>query len=167
MAHIFFRAHIFIQVRLLNCTWTRQGTIAHENAWTLTQCALFVSILAQILSNDVKMSDTPWRHMTSYVITKRLCAIYTGHTIKTSENHVFQNGDLDLWPMRLWPWPSNSSEILLKAISLPNFRSVAQAVQSWERWQTDTHTHTQSGTDSIPSTADAGGKNYLSNYCLP
>ena len=52
----------------------------------------------------------------------------------------FQNGDFDLWP-----WPLNSSKILSKAMSTPNFRSVAQTVQPWERWQTDTHTDTQTG----------------------
>ena len=31
--------------------------------------------------------------------------------------------------------------------------------------QTDTHTHTHNGTDFIPSTADAGGKNTIVIYC--
>ena len=59
---------------------------------------LFVSILAKKSSKDVKISRrlevVLWRHMTSGVMTKWLCAIYIGHTIKES-----QNGDLDIWPM--------------------------------------------------------------------
>ncbi len=53
----------------------------------------------------------------------------------------FQSGALDLWP-----WPSNLSEILSQVIFTPNFRSVSQTVQPWERWQTDRQTHTHTHT---------------------
>ncbi len=43
---------------------------------------------------------------------------------------------------------------------LPNFRSVAQTVKRFNRESADRRTHTD-GTDSIPSTADAGGKKTL------
>ncbi len=60
----------------------------------------------------------------------------------------------------LWPWPSNSSEIYLRSIPILNYRSVRETVRSWERQLTDRRTHTEThGTDFIPSTADAGGKN--------
>ncbi len=64
-----------------------------------------------------------WRHMTSYIITKSICAIYTCHTIKKFKmvTLIFD----------LWPWPSNSSTILPKAMSTPNFRFVSQTVQPW------------------------------------
>ncbi len=43
-----------------------------------------------------------WGHavksLTSVDMTKWTC---TDHTIRKSENHVFQNGDFDLWPMSL------------------------------------------------------------------
>ena len=107
---------------------------------------------------------TPWRHMTSWrqAVTshdvlfhnkKALCNLHSSHHENMSENRIFLNFDLDLWP-----WPSNSSEKLSKAMSMLNFRSVAQTVQPWERWQTDKRTD---GTDFIPCTADARGKNGL------
>ncbi len=60
----------------------------------------------------------------------------------------------------LWPWPSNSFEILWRSMPPPNFGSLCQTFQLWERSQTGAHTHTDR-TDSIPSTADAGGKNAM------
>ena len=115
----------------------------------------------------------PWCHMMSGIMTKWLCAIYICHTIrddikrsqcyfnlnmshhkKKSENHALRNGSLDLWP-----WPSNLSEMLSKAMFLPYCRSVAQMVQPCEHWQTDRHTHTY-GTDFIPSTTDVGGNKF-------
>ncbi len=135
----------------------------------LPRRALFVSILGEKLSKDVKTSRRDvtwrhdvllWRHMTSDVMTKWLCAIYIGHTVKISRKITFFK--MATLTHDLWPWPLNLSEILSKAMFLPNFRPVAQTVQAWERWQTDTHTHTQTdGTDFIPSTANAGGKNKM------
>ncbi len=97
-----------------------------------------------------------WRHMSSYVITK--ASVQTFPTMKTSENHVFQNRDLGLWP-----WLSYSSEILSKAISMPFHVLMSNGLggRALTNWRTDTHTHTHTdGTDFIPSTPDAGGKNW-------
>ena len=58
----------------------------------------------------------------------------------------------------LWPWPSNSSEISSKSIPIVNFRSIQQTVWLGECRLTDRQTDGQtSGTDFIPSNADAGG----------
>ncbi len=114
----------------------------------LPRRALFVSILAQKSSKDVKTSRRDvtwrydvvlWRHMMSGVMTKWLCAIYIGHTITKSQKITFFK--MVTLPFDLWPWLSNLSEILSRAMFLPNCRSVAQTVQPWERWQTDTQTH--------------------------
>ncbi len=107
-----------------------------------------------LLPKDIKWRDImKLLHMTSYWMTKRTC---TDQPIWKSENHVFQPSDLDLWP-----WPSNLSEILSRSIPPLNLESVRSTVQPGERWQTDrqTDTHTD-GTDSIPSTAYAGGNNF-------
>ncbi len=140
----------------------------------LPRRALFVSILAQKSSTDVKTScrstmtsycDVTWRHdvmlwchMTSGVMTNWLCVI---HPSETSEITFFNLATLTF---DLWPWPSNSSEILSRSMPPPNFGSVCQTVQPLERWMTDrrTHGHTD-GTDIIPSTADAGGKYATTN----
>ena len=128
---------------------------------SLPRCALLVSILAQKWSKDVKMSrrDVTWRHdvvlsrhMTLGVLTKWFCAIYIGHTIeKVRKSRFFRMATLTF---DLWPWPSNSSEILSRSIPTPNFRSVAQSVQPWECWLTDRHTHTQTDTPDRLYTLD-------------
>ncbi len=46
----------------------------------------------------------------------------------------------------LWPWPSNSSEILPRSITKPNFATVCQTVQPWEHSQT----HRQTGPIPYP-----------------
>ncbi len=69
---------------------------------------------------DVTPWCVTWRHMTSFVITKRLCPICTGHTTKPSTK-PFKMATLTF---DLRPWPSNLFEILSKAMSLPNLRSV-------------------------------------------
>ncbi len=65
-----------------------------------------------------------------------------------------------LWPMTLifeliWD--------LSRSIPPPNFGSICQTVQPWERWVTDRHTHINR-TDFIPSTADIRGKKTI--WCL-
>ena len=80
---------------------------------------------------------TPWRHMTSWphamtshVITKSICAIYTYVTpSKSSKTTFFKMVTLNF---DLWLWPSNLFTILPKAMSTSNFRFVSQTVQSWE-----------------------------------
>ncbi len=109
------------------------------------RCHHILSVFLPQTSNDVMTShrdvtwrqdvmpsyDVTWRQdvTPSYVMTKWTC---TGQAIWRSGNYVFQSSDLDLWP-----WPSNSSEILSRSTLLPNFGSVCQRVQPWERWQTD------------------------------
>ena len=62
-----------------------------------------------------------------------ICSIYTGHTIKKYENHIFQLGDLDFWPMTM----------TFRSILIPNFKVsfLSQSVWQLESWITDTHTH--------------------------
>ena len=57
---------------------------------------------------------------------------------KKLRNHIF---DLVTWIFDLWPWPSNSSEILSRSIPIWNFVSICQAVWPWERWRTDRRKH--------------------------
>ncbi len=69
----------------------------------LPRHALFVSILAQMSSNDVKTlhCDVTWCHDVTPshdVLCHNKKAMPNLHR---SENHVFQNGDLDLWPTTL------------------------------------------------------------------
>ncbi len=134
----------------------------------LPRRALFVSVLAQKSPKDVKTSwrdvmmlyhdvmtsyrDITWRRMMSGVMTKLLCAI---HPSETSEIMFFNVTTLTF---DLWPWPSKPSDILSRSMPPPNLGSVCQRVHR----QTDIHTDR---TDSIPSTADTGGKNDI-NYLL-
>ena len=91
-------------------------SLVNENAWALTRPPAMCPLCQYSCQNDVKWCQdvtwrhdvtpwrhdvTSWRHMTSYVITKRLCLIYTCHSIKKFENHLFQDGHLDLWTMTL------------------------------------------------------------------
>ncbi len=46
-----------------------------------------------------RQRDVKWRHMPWQKWIYGF--IYTGHTTKKSEKHVFQNGDLHLWPVTL------------------------------------------------------------------
>ncbi len=83
------------------------------------------------------------------VCSKYNCSLW----LKDTSKITFCN--LTTLTFDLWPWPSNSSEMLLRYTPTPNYRPVCQRVQTWECWQTNTQTHR---TDFIPSTADAGGK---------
>ncbi len=84
---------------------------------------------------------TSWYHtMTShYIIMSRHRPAFCMLALKPENHrhHVFWPGELDLWP-----WPSNSSEILSRSIRVSNFVIVWQSVQLWECSQTDTHTET-------------------------
>ncbi len=88
--------------------------------------------------------DVTWHHMTSQlmscVFTKWICAIYTGHT---GPKITFFN--MATLTFDLWPWPSNSSKIFSRSMSLPIFGSVCQTIQPWERWITDRQTDTHTG----------------------
>ena len=57
----------------------------------------------------------------------------------------------------LWPWPLNLSEIPSRLVALPNFGSLRQTVQPWERWQTDRHAHRRDRFYTLDRYA--GGKN--------
>ncbi len=112
--------------------------IYHEDACALTcpRCALFVSILPWKTFKHTKTSRdvTPWWRHTMWCLMS-LQWIYIGQPIRSLKNLFFlSHADLDLWP-----WPSNSSEILARYMPPPNFRSVRQMVQRGERWQTETH----------------------------
>ncbi len=145
----------------------------------LPRRALFVSILAQKSSKDVKMScrdavprrdPVPWRHvmswrrtvtsrdvmswchMTSGVMTNWLCVIQPSETLEIT----FFN--LATLTFDLWPWPSNSFEILSRSMPPPNFGSVCQTVQPWERWLTDRQTDTHTGPILYPWSLTREGK---------
>ena len=53
--------------------------------------------------DNVPSRQVTWYQMAPYVMTKW---IYIDQSIRSSENHVFQLGDLDLWPMNLTFKPS-------------------------------------------------------------
>ena len=138
--------------------------MVNENAWALTRPPAMCPLCQYSCPKVVKgcQDVTPWRHVTSWrlAVTSHdirwhdkmsLCNLHRSHHKKMSENHVFFFKMASL-TFDLWPWPSNLSEILSKAMFLPNFRSVSQTVQLWEHWQTHRQTdrHTD-GTDFIPS----------------
>ena len=130
--------------------------IANENAWALARPPATPSLSVFLPKSRQRIQDgtpwchvVPWCHMTSGVMTKWLCAIYIGHTIRKSRKIRFLKMatltyDLDLRthprychcqpPSKFWVRMSNGS--------------VGRAL-------TDKHTHR---TDFIPSTADVGGK---------
>ena len=60
----------------------------------------------------------------------------------------------------LWPWPSNSSEILSRSTPPSNVGSLCQTVQPGERWQTHRHTdtHIQMGPIPCPRPLSQEGK---------
>ncbi len=111
-----------------------------------------------VTSRDI----TVWRHMASYVMAVSL------HVPSHQKIHVFQHGDLDLWPMTLtfelirdiimvhtstkfWVCTSNSSPMR----ALTDTHTLTHTQRQTDR---QTHRHTV-GTDSIPSSANKGGKN--------
>ncbi len=79
--------------------------------------------------------------------------------LNLQKSSFFWPGDLDLWPMTL------AIELGLDIIKVhPHtiFMSVCQTVQPWECSLTDRNTETWTDkTDSITSTAAAGGKNWI------
>ncbi len=106
---------------------------------------------------------TVWLHMTSlppimtwhynYVMTDW---IYTGHHFRNFKNNVFHHGDLNLWSMTL------TFELIREMVEIHLSTKFWVRISNGSdvRVLTDTQTHTQTdGTDFIPSTADAGGKN--------
>ncbi len=151
--------------------WYVSITFCNENAWALTRPPATCPLCQYSCRSVVKWCQdvaqwrhdvTPWCNTTSYVITKRFCPIYTGHTIKMSENHFFQNGDLDLWPMTL------TFELIQDIVKVnPSTKFWVRIFNgSAGRALTNEHTHTQThGTDFIPSTADAGGKKKTHRRC--
>ncbi len=95
------------------------------------------------------------------------CHTVTSHDVMTSHhrprfhkslksekagNFIFCSCDPD-------PWPSNSSEISSRSMPVPILVSIRQTNWPWERWLTPIWTDTlTTWSDSITSTADAGGK---------
>ncbi len=153
------------------------STIINENAWALTRPPATCPLCQYSCLKVIKRMSRCHAMMSCCDVMTSRCDVTLRHISwhnnsslqsrqshnKKSENHFFfQNGeelnfDKINWTLNfdLWPWPPNSSEILSKAMSTPNFSSLAQMVQPWECWQTNTQTD---GTDFIPSTADVGGK---------
>ncbi len=125
-------------------------TMKTPERWrALPRRALFVSILAKKSSKGCQ-DVMPWRHtmtswrrtVTSRDVTWRQVSWQTGSVIHPSETSEITFFNLATLTFDLWPWPSNSSEILSRSTPPPNFGSVCQTVQPWERSQTDTRTHT-------------------------
>ncbi len=121
----------------------------------LPRCALLVSILAQKSRMMSWHHAVTWRDVIFYVIICHDKMNLYRSTHQKLQNHVFQHGDLDLWP-----WPSNSSEILSESTPIPNFGSVRQTVQPRESWQT----HTQTGPILYPRPLTREGTMLVSSY---
>ncbi len=114
----------------------------------LPQRALFASIFAQKSFNYVKTSCTwrhdvvPSRHMTSWCdVTWRHFVMTECTNINLSETSEITFFNLATLTFDLWPWPLNLAEIISRSFPLPNFVTLGQTVQPWERWLTDTQTH--------------------------
>ncbi len=141
----------------------------NENAWAFTRppatCPL-CQYFAQKSSKDVKMSRhdvmwrhdvVPWRHMTSWCDVTWCPFVMTECTnINLSETSEITFFNLATLTFDLWPWPLNLAEIISRSFPLPNFVTLGQTVQPWERWLTDTQTHRLTDrqtdrTDFIPS----------------
>ena len=82
-----------------------------------------------VTSHDVMV----WRHMPSFCNDRMYLS-------ETSEITFFNLATLtfDLWPLNL-------AEIISRSFPLPNFVTLGQTVQPWERWLTDTQTHRHTG----------------------
>ena len=129
--------------------YTIPYTMKTPERWrALPRCALFVSILAQKLSKDVKTAhcDVMWRHrraVTSCYVRWQdkmaLCNLHRSHHKKKLENHNFENDDLDLWPMTL------TFELIRDIVifNQPTKFWVRTSNGSVGRVLTDKHTHTQ------------------------
>ena len=165
-------------------TSIRPFPLKNEDAWVLTRPPATCPPCQYTCPKVVKECQdvTPWRHMTSNGVICHdkmdVCYLHRSHhqIFNLASPDVMTSHDLLLlWQnvqilthlklrksrFSTWrPWPLNSSEILSSSTRPANFGSVCQTVQPWESSQTDRHTHTD-GTDSIPSTTDAGGKNNL------
>ena len=153
------------------CSITKQMKTP-ERWCALPRRALFVSILAQKSSKDVKTSHevmkhavmshdvrchavTSWRYTTSYDMTKWTCP---GQPIWKAENHVFQPRDLDLWPMTMTfkliqyiVKVNPSTEFCVRTFN----RSAGRALTDT---QTHTQTHTQTGLIPYPRPLTREGK---------
>ena len=126
--------------------------------------ALFVSILAwktfdhiyienlTLWPGDVITSqgDITWRHaVTSYDLVMSHRDVIWCHVTWQSESakvHPLETlkirlCDLVTLTFDPWPWPLNLAEIISRSFATPNFVTLGQTVQPWERWLTDTQTH--------------------------
>ena len=108
-----------------------------------------------------------WRHTTSWCHSKGQsnvsCHKRQEKAVKLTGNHIFQPGDLDLWP-----WPTNSSEILSRSIRT-NFgvnTSNGLTVRALTNWQTDGKTdgktHRNTGPILLPRPLTQEVKIYVS-----
>ncbi len=97
-----------------------------------------------------------WRHiMTSYDVVMSWrdvtwrCEVIVWHQItyyvmKVNESRPTYKKLREIMFFSRWrPWPSNLSEMSSRYTPPPNFRSVPQAIQLGECWQTNTHTDAQ------------------------
>ncbi len=151
--------------------------------------ALFVSILAwktfdhiyienlTLWPGDVLTSqgDVTWRHaVTSYelvtshrdVIWRRVKWQSESAQVHPLETPKIRLCDLVTLTFDPWPWPLSLAEIISRSFATPNFVTLGQTVQSWERWLTDTQTHRQTGPIPYPRQLTREGKNKpINNYC--
>ena len=100
------------------------NSMENENAWALTgppaMCPLCQYSSPKVVKGCQEVTAwcqvtwrhdiVPWRHITSGVMIKWLCAIYIGHTMRKSRKITFFK--MATLTFDLWPWPSNLSEIL-------------------------------------------------------
>ncbi len=142
-----------------------------KNAWALTPLqrrALLVTIFARktfyhswLLAwrHSVTSHDVTWRHlmsqkcdMTCYVIIK-----WTVHSFSPLYASKITFFNLVTLTFDLWPWVSNSSEILSRYTPPPILVSVCQTVRLWECSQTGGQMDRRTVPKTLPRPLTRGG----------
>ncbi len=84
---------------------------------------------------------TTWCHAVTSHCGNAIMSMYTRHPVKEAKNYVFQDGDLDLWPMTL------TSELVRDMVKVnPSTKFWVRMFNgSVARALTDRHTDTQTG----------------------
>ncbi len=133
---------------------------SNENAWALMRPPAMYPLCQYSCPKVVKGCQdvmlwhhvTSWRAVTLHIIRYHdkmaLCNLHSSHNKKSRKIMFFSKWRL--WPLtydldlQTCPWPLTYDLDLQTcprySMFLPNFRSVAQTVQTWEHWQTDTQT---------------------------
>ncbi len=112
--------------------------------------------------------DVMWRYgVTSHKVSIHVLRewIYTGHPMWNSENHVFQPGDLDLWPMtfELIQDIGKVNPCTKSWVSASNGSIVRALTNRHTHTQTHRHTDAQTGPILYPLPLTREGKIPLGN----